>query len=199
MIISLRHFLIIFILIFIFQSWTKADDIKDFEIEGISLGDSLLSYFNEEKINSSFQLKYKNNKYFKVEIYSEKFNNYDQVGFYIKTNDKNYEIQSISGTIFYQKNINDCITEKESIEKNISNLFNEVELNSGKFSPNFDNKTFYYQTSYWFKSGDTVSITCYDWSKRIEKEKDWSDNLSVELYTREVADFIINVTNQESF
>ena len=38
--------LFIIIIIFIsFQSWTKADDIRDFEIEGISIGDSALDYF----------------------------------------------------------------------------------------------------------------------------------------------------------
>ena len=36
----MRIFLSILILIFSFQSWTKADDIRDFEIEGISIGDS---------------------------------------------------------------------------------------------------------------------------------------------------------------
>ena len=39
--------LIAFILILSFQSLTKADDISDFEIEGISIGDSLLNFFNK--------------------------------------------------------------------------------------------------------------------------------------------------------
>ena len=37
----MKIFLSVLILIFNFQSWTKADDIKDFEIEGMSVGDSL--------------------------------------------------------------------------------------------------------------------------------------------------------------
>ena len=41
---------LILVLIFIFQPWTKADDIVDFEIEGISVGDSLLDYYTEEEI-----------------------------------------------------------------------------------------------------------------------------------------------------
>ena len=35
---------------FSFQSWTKADDIRDFEIEGMSIGDSLLDYYSKEEI-----------------------------------------------------------------------------------------------------------------------------------------------------
>ena len=40
----MRIFFTVLVLIFGFQSWTKADDIRDFEIEGISIGDSLLDY-----------------------------------------------------------------------------------------------------------------------------------------------------------
>ena len=47
-----RIFLTVLILIFYIQSLTKADDIRDFEIEGISIGDSLLDYFSEEEILS---------------------------------------------------------------------------------------------------------------------------------------------------
>ena len=47
----MRFFLISLILIFSFQSWTKADDIRDFEIEGMSIGDSLLDYFSKKKID----------------------------------------------------------------------------------------------------------------------------------------------------
>ena len=39
---------IIFIIIFGFQSWVKADDINEFEIEGMSIGDSLLKFYNND-------------------------------------------------------------------------------------------------------------------------------------------------------
>ena len=46
---NLKVFLILLILIFNFQSFLKADDIKDFQIEGMSIGDSLLEYKLEMK------------------------------------------------------------------------------------------------------------------------------------------------------
>ena len=48
----MKVFISILILIFSFQSLTKADDIKDFEIEGMSVGDSLLDFFDQKKILS---------------------------------------------------------------------------------------------------------------------------------------------------
>ena len=41
--------LIILFFIISLQSWTKADDIRDFEIEGLSIGDSLLNFASEKK------------------------------------------------------------------------------------------------------------------------------------------------------
>ena len=49
----MRVFITVLVLIFCFQSLTKADDISDFEIEGMSIGDSLLDYFTEREINKS--------------------------------------------------------------------------------------------------------------------------------------------------
>ena len=50
----MKRLLLILILILSFQSWTKADDISEFEIEGMSVGDSLLDYFSEEEIKVQF-------------------------------------------------------------------------------------------------------------------------------------------------
>ena len=59
----MRAFITIFILIFSLQSWTNADDIRDFEIEGMSIGDSLLDYFTKSEIKKSPKSKqYKNKK-----------------------------------------------------------------------------------------------------------------------------------------
>ena len=46
----MKRLLLILILTVSFQSWAKADDIRDFQIEGMSVGDSLLDYFTEKEI-----------------------------------------------------------------------------------------------------------------------------------------------------
>ena len=43
----MRLVLLIIIFIFNIHNFTKADDIKDFEIEGMSLGDSALNFFTK--------------------------------------------------------------------------------------------------------------------------------------------------------
>ena len=49
----MRIILSLLIIIFSVQPWTKADDIRDFEIEGMSIGDSLLNFMNEIEISNS--------------------------------------------------------------------------------------------------------------------------------------------------
>ena len=65
----MRIFLSALILIFSFQSWSAADDIRDFEIEGISVGDSLLKFINEDDILSNIiKYPYTSKKYYATSI-----------------------------------------------------------------------------------------------------------------------------------
>ena len=48
----MRVFIAVLLLILNFQSWTKAGDISEFEIEGMSVGDSLLDYMTVGEINN---------------------------------------------------------------------------------------------------------------------------------------------------
>ena len=112
----IKQFLLILVLIFSLQSWTKADDISDFEIEGISIGDSALDFFSESEIkNNSFD--YYNNKLFTPvqTSYLPFFKTYDGLDFDFKTNDKKYIIHALYGTVSYEKNINDCYKKMDEI------------------------------------------------------------------------------------
>ena len=59
----MKVFISVLILMFSLQSWTKADDIRDFEMEGISIGDSLLDYLTKEEINNLHYRWYPKKKY----------------------------------------------------------------------------------------------------------------------------------------
>jgi hypothetical protein len=51
----MKKFLAILILIFTLPTPSQADDIRDFQIEGMSIGDSLLDYFSEEEIKTNIK------------------------------------------------------------------------------------------------------------------------------------------------
>ena len=52
----MKRLLLILILTFSFQTLAKADDIGDFEIEGMSIGDSLQIYLDNKKIKMNSEL-----------------------------------------------------------------------------------------------------------------------------------------------
>ena len=49
----MKIFVIILILILNFQPWTKASEITELEIEGISVGESLLDFFDKSEIDEN--------------------------------------------------------------------------------------------------------------------------------------------------
>ena len=85
----MRIFLSILFLIISLQSWTKADDITELEIEGFSIGDSLLDLFNEEEIKKFATTYYdKSDKFYILTDNTSKYEIYDALQFTIKSNDK---------------------------------------------------------------------------------------------------------------
>ena len=183
---------LVFILTFSFQALTKADDIRDFQIEGISIGDSLLKYYNLDQINNFFRNNYNNKKFYKLEIANQslldKLKKYDSLSFHFKKNDNKYIVQNLGGIIFYNE-IGDCLSEKKIITKEISEALN-VKFTYRKLSATWDKNTKYYQSEGEIGEGGVVAITCYDWSKKDEENNGWTDNLSIEIYNKEVATFI---------
>ena len=85
----MKKLFIIIIILISFQTWTKADDIRDFQIEGMSIGDSLLDYYTEKKIKKNIRTWYKKKDIVGVEII-EKNGPYDSIQVHYKKNDKNY-------------------------------------------------------------------------------------------------------------
>jgi len=184
----MKRLLLILILVFSFQSWAIADDIKDFQIEGMSIGDSALDFFSKSKIIKNTNDYYKNKKFTDVEI--DKVGElYDTISFNYKTGDNDYKIESISGAIFYKYNIKDCFKKRDEIVKEISDVFeNTKPKNSGKIKHTGDKsgKSTLSNIEFNFKNGDLIMLSCYDWSKKMP----YTDHLAISFRTKKLKDFI---------
>ena len=128
----MRFFLSVFILILSFHSLSKAEDVMDFEIEGMSIGDSLLEYMEEnkiiEEINDETISYYYENDYVAISTWEIKnnFKIYDDVGVILKINDNKYEIYALEGTLYMNENsdIKECYEKQNKITSDIKNSFN---------------------------------------------------------------------------
>ena len=191
----MKKFLAILILVFTLQTPSQADDIRDFEIEGMSIGDSLLDYFSENEIKANLPYDdMKTEKFNNFEIYDELlFNQYDSLQATFKNKDKKYIIYQLSGTIFYSDNIDNCYKKKNEITKDLSELFQNTTFEDwGLEKHEYDKsgKSTTTSSAFVFNSGDAVRIICMDWSDEITNTLSWADNLSVEIHTKEHSDWL---------
>ena len=191
----MKRLLLIFILTLSFQTWTKADDIRDFEIEGISIGDSALDFFTKNEIKKNSFDYYKNKTFTPVQTQNLPFfKQYDFVDFDFKTNDKKYIIHALYGSISYKKNISDCYKKMDEIVVSMKKLLNDNTEISEEVQKNPDQtgdptgKTKVTIVNFWFNNDDRVSVSCYDYSK----EHGGEDTLSVGMQTSEQNKFLFD-------
>ena len=187
--------LIILILTFSFQHLTKADDIRDFAIEGMSIGDSALDFFTKNEIDNSQNVKYPNKKFYDVFTHSSKFKKYDSVTLSFKPG--KYKIYGISGVIDYRsKTFNECLKDKKKITKEIKSIFSNSNLiDSGLYQVQdfTDNKSKRSQVEIILdKTKEVITVDCVNWSTKTEKKQGWGDNLSITLYSKEYEMFLRN-------
>ena len=180
----MRIYLAVIILIFSFQSWTKANEINKFEIEGMSIGDSALEFFSEQDIKKNSQNYYKDKTFTPVQndLYSF-FKIYDAVDFDFRTGDKNYIIESISGVLFYNDNIDDCYNKMDSITVDIKNEINYLKHHlkkNYKHSGDKTGKSIFTETRFDLEDG-YIGIICYDYSVEHGNQ----DHLSVYIDSKE--------------
>ena len=94
----MRFFLTLLILILSLQSFSNANDISEFEIEGMSVGDSLLNFVTKKSIKTQIEDRASSVYYEKdyVSILLKEMRNklsiYDDVKAVINPNDKSYTI-----------------------------------------------------------------------------------------------------------
>ena len=174
--------LLILILTLSFQTLVKADDIKDFQIEGISLGDSLLDFYSEKKINNNledwFLPKYS------VAVFEEQRGIYDEIQLIYKTKDKKYTIVGISALKFTDPKY--CLEKIDSVTSEIKGIFSKkITIRKKKTSKHPGDKSGKSKvTDIVFKlkkNKDLIIVACYDWSKKTE----YWDNLRISIRTKE--------------
>ena len=191
-----KHLQVLFIILIFSISihpWAKADGISDFEIEGMSVGDSALNFFSKKELEE-----YKKDGF----IYEDKmfystgpislnnFNVYDAIELHIKGQDSEYIIHSITGKIIYKDNYQECVLELEKILPDLKNLFSDAdvidageEIWTNRNNQKIKTKSYYLQLF----SGDEIALECYDQPKeRINNP----DSLKISIDSKEFVEFL---------
>ena len=179
------------------QSLSKADNIKDFEIEGMTIGSSLLDYFSLKKINSSIVDWYddlEKNRYVSFAFDSPKFETYDFVDIWTKYNDNKYLIDTIAGVIYFGENqpikdIKNCYLEQNKIAEEILQIFdkaNKIGPTTLEHSADPSGKSTYTDIYLQLNNDYEVVIACYDWSEELLKKENKEDHIYISIRSLEL-------------
>ena len=178
----------LFLVLFSFSVPSFADDIRDFQIEELAIGDSLLNIFSKEEIDSIEPTYYPDSrKFHDLPIVSHKFKDYDQVSFGLKRDDEKYIIYSLSGDLYYENDFKNCMKKKEEILKEATSLFTKQKRSDYRYvySEIDDGKSFSETTDFIFKDKSRLRIYCTDWTLETERKREFSDMLSVNAVSYE--------------
>ena len=186
----------LFLIFFSFSVSSFADDIQDFEIEGMSIGDSLLDYMSEKEIKEGIE-RTKDMYQFTTDEFSEVYKydglkTYFFLSFFVKRDDKNFTIYGINGTLPHEKDINSCYKKMSEISKEFSVTYKNAKKNEETFNNPADptGRSKMKQVNFIFKSGDKIKIVCTDFEENLRIKNNLIDGLDIIIQSKEVTDWL---------
>ena len=205
MIKKLISIIVISILFFNLQIKSIANDLTDFEIEGFTINQNLIDFFDEnqinEELNSGFAVFYKNNRFADITVgetpehpMRKDLDIYKEVAITVKPNDKTYKIYSVGGTIIC-KTENECHKTQKEIVTDLQNYFgSDVELNKweNKYQNDKTRKSMVYGNEFIFsKTDDTINVNFYSLDKDYaDKENYYNHYLIISISSYEFDKFL---------
>tara|TARA_S200000501_G_scaffold24363_1_gene21128 strand:- start:14253 stop:14843 length:591 start_codon:yes stop_codon:yes gene_type:complete len=193
----MRFFLVLIIILNI-NYIVKADDIKDFQIEGMSIGDSALDFFTKSELikEKEYYRRTNSKKFYMTSVNSPKFKKYDNIMFHFKNNDPSFIIHSISAAIWFSdsklKNLSDCKIMRNKIDNQLTQLFSNLDRDvhdNKTHQGDITGKSSTHSITYWFENNHNAGVACYI----LSKEFGGTSHLKVMVNSNELIDWINNV------
>ena len=193
----MKRFILIIILIFSFQSWTKADEVNEISIEGLSIGDSALTFFTKEDIDKNTFDYYKIKTFVPVQMDKmDFFKTYDAVDFSYRKNDSKYIITGLNGILLITDPI-ECEKKLDQIILEISPVFNdafEIEKAQNIHDADPSGKSKIIEKQWVLTNGDRILVQCYNFDASFNSQ----NHLSVSLRTKEFHEFLRKIAYKDN-
>jgi len=191
----------LFLILFSFSTPSFADDISEYQIEGISIGDSLLDHLSKEEIITEIEINkpsynYLSDEFGEVYLFGN-FDIYDNLSFMVKPKDKHYTIYTIKGSISYDDKLEQCFAKQKEIEKEFSSIYKNAKKR--KITLEFDwdptGESVIHNTYFEFDSGDYIRVSCAKYKKSLKIENNWDDSFSFSISKKVIDDWFSNRIN----
>ena len=189
----MKRIILILILTLSFQPWTKADDVNEIQIDGMSIGDSALDYFTKSEIKSRTKTIYPgDDKFYKIQ-FGSKNDTYEKIGFHLKKNDNRFIIYGLTGRTVM--GFNECSEKKNIAVEEIKEILTHVSVEN--YKSNYRNKygkSFAEVTDLKVENG-FIRIYCDDWEEKYTNMNKWYDSFNIDISPQE----FINWLNNEAY
>ena len=189
---------LIYLFLLLFPTSIFAEDIADFQIEGVSIGSSLLEFYNKQEIIDQIEdnkERYLNNTLFGEVFLNKNISSYDSLTVFVKTEDPKFTIYSISGSKKFSTT-DSCIKEKTNIISEFDNIFDDASKESDIFDYRYDSSgnSKVYETKFTFKSENEINIQCITLDEEYSKNKNWwNHTLYISIDEKEFLEWLYNL------
>jgi len=175
---------------------SQADDIRDFQIEGISVGDSLLNFMNIEDIKTQlvkndYLYNYTDKKFISIKITGMKSDLYDKriIVEVKRKNDLKYIIYSVRGEIIFP-GMSKCLAQKNKIVSEIESMFTDIKKRewTRNYPGSTDDRYKIHGANLDFNSGDTIGVICSQFPENLTPKR--PDSFYVFIRTKVFEDWL---------
>ena len=208
----MKKILGIVFLVFLLSTSAYTDDIKDFKIESISIGDSALDYFTESQLEDGeldwFNYSYKE---YSTSLVSGK-GIYDWFKISYKSDDDNFIIEGLAGILVKKKYDDDkCNKELDTVALDISELFKNTKQGKKQLykviynpreifqKPDPSGKSIVTSISFDFKDEGKIILSCYNMDKATNeidspiKDINQFDTFRIDIRSKILANYLEKV------
>ena len=200
---------LLFSIFFLSSPSVFADDISDFSIEGISIGDSLLDYMTEDEILEEIEITkdwytfLKEPRKFSHIYLRRDFITYDEVSFLIKNNSSNkyltnknekYKILFLAGSKHYIEDLEGCMKERDEVVKIISQMFPGLIKEEYSYSHSGDpsGNSMKYDVYFQHSSGAEIEVSCDNFEENLRISNNFSEGLNLSISSAETTNWLIS-------
>ena len=177
---------------------TSADELSDFEVLGMSIGDSLLDFMPEvdilygiEKYKSSNRYSHlkEPDKFFEITVPKQENDLYDGAEVFIKnTITKDFKIYGIRGYRYYIEDFDACIKKRNQIAEILTNFFPDAKNGSlitedkNKITDNFSIGN----------SERIIDVNCIDLEETYRLKHNFKEGLEFVIRNKEFSDWALD-------
>ena len=177
---------------------TSADELNDFEVLGMSIGDSLLDFMPEvdivygiEKYKSSNRYSHlkEPDKFFEITVPKQEHDLYDGAEVFIKnTMPRDYTIYGLRGYRYYIEDFDTCIKKRNQISEILTNFFPGAKTGSlitedkNKITDNFSIGN----------SERIIDVNCINLEENYRLKNNFKEGLSFVIRNKEFSDWALD-------